>query len=381
MASTIVVNSFLHSLINILDPICEHIYIITSNFPENISFSKKTKVHDLKISMHFRDEKCPKNLFLIFQSLRIIFIQVKICWALIKISKYIDIVIFYVGGANLLLPVLVAKILGLNVITSAIGLGSLSYKKANSDVNITSNPVKNIFPFILNRCENIIFYLSDLIIVESRNVVNFLSLEKYAHKVFTNGARYIDTNCFKIKTELESRNNLVGYIGRLDYSKGVMNFFRSIEIISKCTDNLMFFIGGSGYLYSNIERQIKLNSCHNVELTGWISHDEVADYYNRLKLFVLPSYSEGLPTCILEAMACGTPVLSTPVGAIPDIIVDGKTGFIMENNSPECIAENILRAISSPNLEEIAKNAKELVETRFTYFNAVKNYRTMMEYL
>ncbi|MBT9132838.1 MAG: N-acetyl-alpha-D-glucosaminyl L-malate synthase [Syntrophomonadaceae bacterium] len=77
-------------------------------------------------------------------------------------------------------------------------------------------------------------------------------------------------------------------------------------------------------------------------------------------------------------MVFGTPVLATPVGAIPDVIKDSETGFIMENNSPECIARNIIRALNHPNLKEITKNARALVEREFTYEKAVERYRNIL---
>jgi glycosyltransferase involved in cell wall biosynthesis len=113
----------------------------------------------------------------------------------------------------------------------------------------------------------------------------------------------------------------------------------------------------------------------------WIPHDELPRYLNELKLLILPSYTEGLPTGVLEAMACGTLVLATPVGAIPDVIKDGETGFIMENNSPECIAENVEKVLNCPNLDEIVKSARELVVKEFTYETAVDRYRKMLSYL
>jgi glycosyltransferase involved in cell wall biosynthesis len=116
-----------------------------------------------------------------------------------------------------------------------------------------------------------------------------------------------------------------------------------------------------------------------VDLPGWISHDDLPKYLNQLRLLVLPSYTEGLPNIMLEAMACGTPVLATPVGAVPDVIRDGETGFIMEDNSPECIARNVLRALNDPNLEGVADRGRRFVEGEFTFEKAVERWKTVIE--
>jgi len=102
---------------------------------------------------------------------------------------------------------------------------------------------------------------------------------------------------------------------------------------------------------------------------------------NELKLVVLPSFTEGLPNIMLEAMACGTPVLATSVGAISDVIKDGETGFIMENNSPEHIARNVIRILEQPDLDKIVENARALVEQEFTYKAVVKRYKKILSEL
>ena len=373
MPSALVVNVFLYNLVEILESICERIYVVTSNIPRDRISSKKIKIQDVKTTMHFRDTIRPMWWSSLLQFLKIITIQMKMCWILTKISKDIDIVIFYVGGANLLPPVLMAKALRKKVITSAIGLGSLGYKKVHNNRLFSKG---RAFSIILSVMEKTIFSLSDRVIVESPSVINFLDLGKYKQKLVTTGARYVDTELFQIKKELRERKNLVGYIGRLEEGKGVMNFFEAIPLILEKQDNLEFFLGGYGPLYDRIKERLRSNNLsRKVELMGWIPHDKVANYLNELKLLVLPSYSEGLPTIVLEAMACGTPVLATPVGGIPDVIKDGETGFIMENNSPKCFAENIVRVLECPDLDNVTKNARKLIKEKYTYEAAVERYK------
>jgi len=373
MPSALVVNVFLYNLVEILESICEKIYVVTSNIPRDRTFSEKIRIQDVKTTMHFRDTIRPMWWSSLLQFLKIITIQMKMCWILTKISKDIDIVIFYVGGANLLPPVLMAKALRKKVITSAIGLGSLGYKKVHNNRLFSKG---RAFSIILSVMEKTIFSLSDRVIVESPSVINFLDLGKYKQKLVTTGARYVDTELFQIKKELRERKNLVGYIGRLEEGKGVMNFFEAIPLILEKQDNLEFFLGGYGPLYDRIKERLRSNNLsRKVELMGWIPHDKVANYLNELKLLVLPSYSEGLPTIVLEAMACGTPVLATPVGGIPDVIKDGETGFIMENNSPKCFAENIVRVLECPDLDNVTKNARKLIKEKYTYEAAVERYK------
>jgi glycosyltransferase involved in cell wall biosynthesis len=284
MPATIFGNIFLIDLVKILEPICEGVCVVTSNIPKDSTFSEKIRIQDVKTAMHFRETIYPRWWSAVFQFLKIVIIQMKMCWTLIKISKEMDIVIVYVGGANLFLPVLMAKLLRKKLITSAIGLGSRSYRAYNKGLFSMSGTFSVVFR-VLERAN---FYLSDRIIVESGSVIDFLGLDKYRQKVVASGARYIDTNLFQINKDLRERKNLVGYIGRLDEGKGVMNFVKAIPLILEKQTNLKFFIGGHGLLHDRIKKELRTNNLsQKVELVGWIHHDRVANSLNELKLLVL----------------------------------------------------------------------------------------------
>jgi glycosyltransferase involved in cell wall biosynthesis len=87
-------------------------------------------------------------------------------------------------------------------------------------------------------------------------------------------------------------------------------------------------------------------------LFSLVPHESLPEFLNQVKLFIVPSYQEGIPLTLKEVMACGAIVVATRVGGIPGILEDGKTGVIMRDNSPACLAQAIARALVSPRLEQ-----------------------------
>ena len=205
-------------------------------------------------------------------------------------------------------------------------------------------------------------------------------MEKHQKKTFIAHEHLIDFKNFTITKEYTKRPKTIGFIGRLSQEKGIMNFIKALSEVLKEKQEYHYLIGGDGLLHDKILDYIKVNNLEDaVTTTGWITHDKLPEYLNQLRLLVVPSYTEGLPNIILEAMACGTPVLVTPVGAIPDIIQDRKTGFIIKNNTPSVIAKGIIKAIEYPKVESIIENAQKLVQKQFNFSAAVKQYTTIIQ--
>jgi glycosyltransferase involved in cell wall biosynthesis len=352
----------LSNLVDILHPLSHEIYVVTGGEGDAL-FKDHKEIHGYSLMYKAKTQ-------LVARIFNYIYLQLRISYRLIKLARNVDIWIFFMGE-GLLLPVLILKLLRKTVILS-LAASAPKIVEAKKDI------------FILDRIarflESINYILSNKIILYSENLIKEWNLERYEDKILIAHEHFIDFDKYKIKKRLDERNNLVGYIGRLSEEKGAINFVKAIPEILKERNDLEFLIGGDGQLRDKIERYLDEKDLNDkVKFTGWIPHEELPDYLNKLKLLVLPSYTEGLPNIMLEAMACGTPVLATPVGAIPDVIKDEETSFIMENNSPDCIARNIIRALNHPNLEKIAENGRKLMKKEFTYEAAIERYRGILE--
>jgi glycosyltransferase involved in cell wall biosynthesis len=154
------------------------------------------------------------------------------------------------------------------------------------------------------------------------------------------------------------------YMGRLIREKGVFEAMEAVEILRKDPgfSNLELRIAGSGPASDEIAVYIQnrgLSVC--VKLMGPLFGDEKVRFLREADVFVFPTYhKEGLPYCILESLAAGTPVITTAIAGIPDVVVDGVHGrFIRSKNASDIVrvvqelgrSEDTLRAMSKECVE------------------------------
>lgn len=351
-------NTPLSNLIALLEPLTSILSVITGNAGYEFIKSKKG------ISSYCINHKTGKNIPT--QILKYIWVQLKISYQILQIRNKTDCYIFFIGGEGLIIPLITVKLFRKKAVLFLVGFPGFVSKDKKS---------KSLFSRVIRFLSRVSLALSDNIILYSHHVINERHLEKYREKIIFAHEHFINFEVFNVKTQFNQRKNIVGYVGRLTKEKGVLNLITAISILSEEKNTPLLLVIGDGNLKPDIERYIELNNLkEKVKLVGWVSHNELLGYLNTFKLLVIPSYTEGLPNVMLEAMACGTPVLASNVGAIPEVIKDSKTGFLIENNSPEDISDNIKRALNHPKLQEIAENARELIEETFSYEKSSKMY-------
>jgi glycosyltransferase involved in cell wall biosynthesis len=349
-------------LIDILKPLSSRLAWIITNQHLEVPAIGDTKIIEIR-SKHVEGALLKVITYYLLH-------QAKVTLAMFRllIHSKIDIFIFAFGTDSLLFPVLLSRLARKKVIIRSDGRPSFSFR----NYYLKRNKAR-----LYSIIETIVYSLASRIATECKYFVKLHSLQRYSKKV-SPGNLYVDTRVFSDINTLAQRTYDLGYIGRLHKEKGALELVQSLPLLTIDRDIHAIMVG-DGKLRDRIEMILDRDKIQDkVTLLRWVANKEIPCYLNDMKVLVVPSYSEGLPNIILEAMACGTPVLATPVGGIPEVIKDGETGFIMEDNSPECIAENIVRALNCPALERIATNAHKIIEKDYTYESSLERYQNML---
>ncbi|MEK7609658.1 MAG: glycosyltransferase family 4 protein [Patescibacteria group bacterium] len=154
-----------------------------------------------------------------------------------------------------------------------------------------------------------------------------------------------------------------------------------ISALQYLPTNVKFIILGQGYQEKILKDQCSmLKLTERVKFLGFVSHAEMPRYLHISDIFVRPSLSEGLGNSFLEAMAAGIPVIATPIGGIPDFLVDGQTGLFCEINNPKSIARKVEKLIKDKESRNyIVENARKMVKEKYGWERVVEEMRGVFE--
>ncbi len=289
-------------------------------------------------------------------------IQIMISLAIRKSKNIVDIYLFFIGGEVLLLPHIIAKIYRKRTFFLLAGFPSKgsAFKK---------DPFF-ILEEILSKAN---FLISNKILVYSPRIIQERKLNFFRNKIDIFCKSYISDSEINF-VDISEKDDTIGFLGDISSAKGVQNLIIAFKMLQYKVNFTLHLggIGDSDYIKKLLKYANNNGFRDKLIYYGWINREDIPNFFSKIKYFVLPSISEGIPNVILEAMGSGCCVISTPVGGIRDVIIDNFNGLIINNNSPKSIYEGILRANSS-DLKKISINAFNTIKEKYSFDNAVKN--------
>jgi glycosyltransferase involved in cell wall biosynthesis len=212
--------------------------------------------------------------------------------------------------------------------------------------------------------------------LEKSDIVFVLSLEwKRELEKFSNNINLkVFYNWVKIPQENEVvKRKQVLFLGRIGERKGTYVLVDAIPEVIKDYPECQFVFAGDGEI-ENLKKLVEekgINS--NVKIIGWVKGREKERVLSESLIFVLPSFAEGLPVAILEAMAHRLPIIATPVGAIPEVIEEGENGILVEPGDNFALSQAIKKLLADEKLRErMGRNNVEKIRREFAIERRMK---------
>jgi glycosyltransferase involved in cell wall biosynthesis len=167
---------------------------------------------------------------------------------------------------------------------------------------------------------------------------------------------------------------IVGFVGRLVEAKGGGILLRAARTVLAACPETLFVLAGDGPLRAGWEALAERSGiCKRVLFLG--VRNDMPGVYASLDMLVLPSWEEASPMCVLEAMAAGKPIVATRVGAIPNLVIPGVTGFLVEPGDVPALSEAILKLLRDPALaRRFGENGRLHVSRNFSAAAAAARY-------
>jgi glycosyltransferase involved in cell wall biosynthesis len=171
------------------------------------------------------------------------------------------------------------------------------------------------------------------------------------------------------------KDHVILFLGEIGSRKGIYDLVAAMPKIRQSCPGAQLIAGGTGEIEKVSAYAQTLGAAEMVELPGWVSGSGKTQLLAEASVYVLPSRNENFPVSILEAMAAGLPVVSTPVGGIPDMIRHGKEGFLVQPGDVEAIAEFVGQLLKQPDVrQELGTAARRRIALEFSAEDAVRHF-------
>lgn len=166
---------------------------------------------------------------------------------------------------------------------------------------------------------------------------------------------------------LEERRPTLLFLGEVSRRKGIYDLIRALARVAGRLPGLQLLCGGAGAVEEIRDLARELGVADRVVCTGWLDGERKRTALASATVFALPSYAEGMPMALLEAMSWGLPVITTPVGGIPQVIADEANGLLVPSGDIDALAAAIIRLMATPQLRaRLGAAARATIEQRFS---------------
>ena len=252
------------------------------------------------------------------------------------------------------------------------GLG-FAFQKGNWKKNLLMKLVIFLYKTALKRADKVIFQNPD-----NRQVFIDLDIVPEHKTAVVNGSG-VDITHFEVKPLPSTPTFLL--IARLLGDKGIREYVKAANIVKQKYPEAIFQIVGPEDPSPDgisLEELTSLNQNNSVDYLG--GTDDVRPFIEGCSIFVLPSYHEGLPRTVLEAMATGRPILTTDVPGCRETVTNGENGWLVEKANVEQLAEKMTWFIENQvEWQRMAKASREMVENKFDVHKVNKTLLKIME--
>ena len=275
-------------------------------------------------------------------------------------------VVFWLSGP-MILPFLFCKLTGKKTVVFLYG--NTRYKQDKP----------SLYASLISRIMRFMARHADKIGVETPSVLAQWSLpERCAGKVFDLHLYVDDSGADTVP--YEQRGPVVGMACRLQGNKHPLEAIEAFHRLRGAFPDWTLEIAGDGPEYERCrDRVAALGEEDRIRMHGWVDNREMASYYGRWRLLLFPSNYEGLPNSVIESLRCGTPVLASPVGGIPDVIEEGETGWFLPGTTVEAIEAALSGLLKRDDLGDAGGRAEAFARKAFSFEDVLERFRTVFD--